>query len=123
MSAVFGGLLKNVTRRFVKEDNRSILIEDQFQLTDSTKSITWQLITAADVQLTKDGAILTQEGKQLILKNISHPEVDLSIISLDPPPLQLDRKIDGLKRLEIRVPAYLFSEKEGKITVQLYAEK
>jgi hypothetical protein len=107
----------------VKEDNRSILIEDQFQLTDSTKSITWQLITAADVQLTKDGAILTQEGKQLILKNISHPEVDLSIISLDPPPLQLDRKIDGLKRLEIRVPAYLFSEKEGKITVQLYAEK
>jgi hypothetical protein len=123
MSAVFGGLLKNVTRRFVKEDNRSILIEDQFQLTDSTKSITWQLITAADVQLTKDGAILTQEGKQLILKNISHPEVDLSIISLDPPPLQLDRKIDGLKRLEIRVPAYLFSETEGKITVQLYAEK
>jgi hypothetical protein len=123
MSDVFGGLLNGATRRFMKEDNRSILIEDVFQLSDSTRSITWQLITAADVQLVKGGAILKQEGKQLILKNLSHPDLALSVISLDPPPLELDRKIEGLKRIEIRIPAYLFPEKDGRVAVRLYAEE
>jgi hypothetical protein len=123
MSDVFGGLLNGATRRFMKEDNRSILIEDVFQLSDSTRNITWQLITAADVQLVKGGAILKQEGKQLILKNLSHPDLALSVISLDPPPLELDRKIEGLKRIEIRIPAYLFPEKDGRVAVRLYAEE
>jgi hypothetical protein len=123
MSEVFGDLLKGVTRRFLKEDNRSILIEDKFQLTDSTQLITWQLMTTADVQLVPGGAILKQEGKQLKLENRSHPELDVSIISLDPPPLELDRKIDGLKRIEIRMPAYLFPQKEGHITVRLSADE
>ena len=97
----------------MKEDNRSILIEDKFQLSDSTENITWQLITTADVQIINGGAILKQEGKQLKLENLSHPELDISIISLDPPPLKLDRTIEGLKRIEIRMPAYIFDQKEG----------
>ena len=113
MSKVFGGLLNGASRRFLKEDNRSILIEDKFQLSDSTENITWQLITTADVQVIRGGAILKQGGKQLKLENLSHPELDLSIISLDPPPLKLDRTIEGLKRIEIRMPAYIFDQKEG----------
>jgi hypothetical protein len=123
MSGVFGGLLEGVTRRFLKEDNHSILIEDKFQLTDSTQHITWQLMTTADVQFVPGGAILTQGGKQLKLENLSHPELDVSIISLDPPPLELDRKIEGLKRIEIRMPAYLFPQKEGHLTVRLSASE
>ncbi len=73
MSDVFGGLLKGATRRFLKENNRSILIEDKFQLSDSTQNITWQLITVAEVQIVKGGAILRQGGKQLKLENLSHP--------------------------------------------------
>ena len=119
MSKVFGGLLKSASRRFVKEDNRSILIEDKFQLSDSTESITWQLITSADVEITNGGAILKQGGKQLKLENLSHPEIDISIISLDPPPLALDKTIEGLKRIEIRMPAYLFKQGTGNITVRL----
>ncbi len=123
MSEVFGGLLKGVTRRFLKESNRSILIEDKFQLTDSTQNITWQLVTTAEVQIVKGGAILKQGGKQLRLENLSHPELDVSIISLDPPPLELDRKIEGLKRIEIRMPAYLFPEKENTLSVRISAVK
>lgn len=119
MSKVFGGLLNSASRRFVKEDNRSILIEDKFHLSDSTSNITWQLITTADVQIVKGGALLQQNGKQLKLENISHPELDISIISLDPPPLALDKTIEGLKRIEIRIPAYLFNTKEGWLTVRL----
>jgi hypothetical protein len=121
LSGVFGGLLQSATRRFLKEDDRSILIEDRFQLSDSTQNITWQLITTADVEIVKGGAILKQDGKQLMLDNLSHPELKVSVISLDPPPLELDRKIDGLKRIEIRMPAYLFPKKEGTLSVRLHA--
>ena len=123
LSKVFGGLLQSATRRFLKEDNRSILIEDRFQLSDSTQNITWQLITTADVEIVKEGAMLRQDGKQLKLENLSHPELKISVISLDPPPLELDRKIEGLKRIEIRMPAYLFPKKEGMLSVRLQAER
>ena len=84
-----------------------------------TKMITWQLMTTADVEITKVGATLKQDGKQLNMEILSHPELTVSIISLDPPPLELDRQIDGLKRIEINIPAYLFADGKGKIAVRL----
>ncbi len=119
MSKTFEGTLNNVTRRYVKENNHTLLIEDKFELTDSTKNITWQLMTTADVEIVKGGAILKQDGKQLKLENLSHPDLTVSIISLDPPPLLLDRHIDNLKRLEIRMPAYLFDQGSGTVQVRL----
>lgn len=119
MTAVFGGTLTSATRRFVKENGHSILIEDNFQVNDSTENITWQLITAADVEITKDGAILRQDSKELTLENLSHPDVMISVISLDPPPMELDRKIENLKRIEIRLPAYLFKEGAGKGSIRV----
>lgn len=121
MKDVFGGALNSATRRFVKENDHTILIEDKFQLNDSTKSLTWQLVTAADVEVVKGGAVLRQDGKTLKLENLSHPEVRVSVISLDPPPLELDRRIENLKRIEIRLPAYLFKDDNGSIRVRLTA--
>ena len=112
MSATFGGTQNQVMRRFVKPNNHSLLIEDSFEIVDSIKVITWQLMTTADVELVKGGAILHQDGKKLNMKIQSHPDMSVSVISLDPPPLELDRKIDGLKRIEVRLPAYLFEEKK-----------
>jgi hypothetical protein len=119
MGAVYGVNLKSATRRFVKEDDRSILIEDQFTVTKSTQSITWQMMTAADVEIVKGGAILRQNGKELKLDNLAHPGLSLSVISIDPPPFYLDRKIVGLKRIEIRLPAYLIKNGEGAFKVRL----
>ena len=119
LTEVFGGLLTSASRRFVKENDHSLLIEDRIEVSDSTKSVTWQLITAADVEITKEGARLKQDGKELRLENLSHPEVMVSVISLDPPPLELDRKIENLKRLEIRLPVYLFSEGVNEVRVRL----
>ncbi|HET9486640.1 MAG TPA: heparinase II/III family protein, partial [Chryseosolibacter sp.] len=122
MKEIFGGKLNSATRRFVKENDHSITIEDRFQPNDSTNVITWQLITAADVEITKGGAILRQDGKQLKLQNLSHPELSVSVISLDPPPMELDRRIENLKRIEIRIPAYLCDEGENLIQVRLTSE-
>lgn len=123
LSKAFGGKLKNATRRFVKENNRSLLIEDNIERSDSTQQITWQLMTTADVEIVKGGAILRQDGKQLKLENLSHPDLTVSVVSLDPPPLALDRQIENLKRIEIRIPAYVLSEEKDTIRVRLSSEE
>lgn len=119
LTAVYGPNLQSATRRFLKEDNRSILIEDNFTLNKTTQSIVWQMMTTADVEVVKGGAILRQEGKELKLENLAHPELTLSVISLDPPPFYLDRKIPGLKRIEIRMPAWTVNEGTAAMKVRL----
>ncbi len=119
LSAVYGANLNSATRRFVKENNRSILIEDHYATNKATQSLTWQMMTTSDVEIVQGGAILRQDGKELKLSNLSSPELTVSVISLDPPPFYLDRKIDGLKRIEIRMPAYLVKNGEGIFKVRL----
>ena len=122
MSATLGGLVKSVSRSFTKESPTSLVIEDNIELSDSTELITWQMMTTADVELVDGGAILTQDGKQLKLENLSHPELDISIVSLYPAPLELDRQIEGLKRLEIRIPAWTIEGGKTKIKVRLFGK-
>lgn len=105
ITPALGGQLKQAHRRFVKDSPTSLLIEDQLAVNDATQVITWQLITQADVALTQDGAMLSQDGERLKLEILSHPDLHVSLISLSPPPLQLDLQKDQLKRLEIRIPA------------------
>ncbi len=119
MSPTFAGQLKNVQRRFTKDSPTSLLIEDELVLSTSTEVLSWQLMTTAEVEMVKGGAILRQDGKMLKLDILSHPEMTVSVISLDPPPFALDRRIEGLKRIEIRYPAYLFAEEKGQIKVRL----
>jgi len=119
MTPTFKGQLKKVSRRFTKDSQTSILIEDKFETSEHTRLVTWQLLTTAAVRMTRGGAILEQDGKQLKLENLSHPNMSISLVALDPPPIQLDRRIEGLKRIEIRYPAYLFPEQKGTISVRL----
>lgn len=121
LSSVYGNNLKSLKRRFVKESNTSILIEDKFETNENTKYITWQLMTVADVIPTKKGAILKQDGKELNLSILSPEDLTVSVISLDPSPLEIDKQIKNLKRIEIRVPAYAIKESKGLIKVRLSA--
>lgn len=119
LTPTFAGQLKSAKRMFVKDSPTSLLIEDQFELSDETKMVTWQLMTTADVEIVKGGAILKQNGKELKLENLSHPDFTLSVVSLYPAPLKLDRQIKGLKRIEIRIPAWTFENNKGEIKVRL----
>jgi hypothetical protein len=121
MTQVFAGHLKNAFRIFTKDTDRSVTIEDQVVLNDSTKLLTWAMMTTAEVTQTVDGATLKQAGKQLNLKILSPANVRVSVIMMDPPPLKLDKKIANLKRIEIRVPAYIFEGGKGTIKVRLYS--
>ncbi|GJM27637.1 MAG: hypothetical protein DHS20C17_02720 [Cyclobacteriaceae bacterium] len=122
MTPAFGALMDKATRKFKKDGKRSLVIEDQLEINDSTQMITWQMLTQAEVELVKGGVILKQEGKQVELSNLTHPELTASVISLDPAPLELDRQIDHLKRIEFRYPAYLFKDGTGTIQIRLSGE-
>ncbi len=121
MSAAFDNL-KKATRRFVKPNDHSILIEDEIEVNESTKEITWQLMTTAEVEWMDGGLLLKQDGRQLMVKNQSHPDLKFSVISLDPPPLELDRRIENLKRIELRIPAWYFGKEADKISILLTGE-
>jgi hypothetical protein len=122
MTEIFGGNLTSLQRKFIKESNKSFIIEDQIETNDSTRTITWGLMTVAHVTTVKNGAVLHQDGKELKLSILAPQELEVSVISLDPPPLEIDKTIENLKRIEIRIPAYLFPEKEGLIRVRLSGE-
>lgn len=119
MSPTFAGQLKSAKRKFIKDSKTSLIVEDQIEISKATSMITWQLMTTADVEIIKGGAILTQDGKTLKFDNLSHPELTISVVSLDPAPLALDRQIEGLKRLEIRIPAWTVEGGNCNIKVKL----
>lgn len=119
LTPVFEGQLKGAIRRFVKDSPVSLLIEDEIKTSAEMKSITWQLITRADVVLTDGGAVLHQEGKSLNVKILSHPGYSFSVVSLDPPPLSLDDQKEGLKRLELRIPAWTIKNGNELLRIRL----
>ncbi len=106
LTPTFKGQLKSAYRKFTKDSERSLLIEDKIKPDADTKLITWQLITQADVVLTDYGAILKQNGQILKIINLSHPDLHFTIVQLDPPPFRLDKHIENLKRIELRIPVY-----------------
>ncbi len=120
MTEIYDGRLTSLHRKFIKENNQSFVIEDHYELNDSTKSITWQLMTTADVEPTKNGAILKQDGKSLKMSILTPSNLNVSIISLSPSPLPYDKQIENLKRIEIRIPVYVLKEKKGVIKVRFY---
>jgi len=119
LTAVFGDKLKSAKRTFLKDSPVSVVIEDNIETNEKTQSITWQMLTQADIEFVEGGAILKQDGKTLKLENLSHPELQLSVVSLYPAPLKLDRQMEGLKRIEIRIPAWTLENGKGNIKVRL----
>lgn len=119
LSPTFAGQLKSAKRKFTKDSNTSLVIEDQIEVAEETSMITWQLMTTADVEIVKGGAILKKDGKILKLDNLSHPEITLTVVSLFPAPLKLDRQLEGLKRLEIRIPAWTVENDTLDLKVRL----
>lgn len=76
-------------------------------------------MTQADVEYAENGVYLSQDGKRLKVENLWYPDFTFSVVSLYPAPLKLDRQIKGLKRLEMRIPAWAMKEGKDKIAVRL----
>jgi hypothetical protein len=77
-----------------------------------------QNIYAAIKEVIRGVAALSQDGKRLTLEILSHPGFTPSAISLDPPPLELGTMKEGLKRLEIRFPAWTL-EANNRLSIKV----
>lgn len=119
LTGQFSEAVTKVTRTFVRDSNASVVITDSILESSTTQSVTWQMLTLADVQLVGGGALLSQSGQKLRLENLSHPSISVSVVSLDPPPISLDTKMEGLKRLEIQVPGSSIAGREIQIKIRL----
>ena len=122
MTASYFDLVTKATRTFTKDSDTSVVITDTVVESNKTETITWQMLTVADVEIVSGGAVLSQDGKTLKLENLSHADADVSIVSLDPGPHELDKQIDGLKRLEITIPGTGASGNEVALRVRLSGE-
>lgn len=119
LTPVFDENLKQAVRTYTKDSEWSVIIEDSVTTNENTEFITWQMMTTADVEFTDHGVVLSQDGQTLQVLNLSHPDLQFSVISLMPPPLELDRRFDNLKRLELRVPAWTLENAETTIKIRL----
>lgn len=119
LSPTFKGQLRSAFRRFQKDSPNSLVVEDRIEILAATELITWQIVTTSDVVLIDGGALLKKDGKELKLENLSHPNCQFSVVSLFPAPLQLDKQIDGLKRIELRIPAWTAEMSKLKIKIRL----
>lgn len=113
---------KSAKRIFIKDKANSILIKDNITASPKTKLVTWQLLTETEVEITKTGAILKSNGKKVSISNLSHPDIQFKVVSLDPPPLKLDKTMAGLKRLELQIPVSAFRNGETEILVRITGE-
>ena len=122
LTPVYGENLERATRRFMKDGPSSLVIEDCLEMSDTTEKVTWQLVTTSEVNIREGGADLLNDGKRLRLDILSHPGLKVSIVSLYPPPLKLERRIKGLKRLEIDIPVSLGADRLVDFKVRLSGE-
>lgn len=116
LSPTFEGQLASASRTFTRTGPRSLKIEDRLSPNETTRQITWQMMTLAEVEPHAQGATLRQNGASLELINHSHPDSRFETVLLDPPPHRHDRHIEGLKRIELRLPV---NARNGEMAIRV----
>ena len=101
LSELYGKNLSKAQRSFSKLSETRLRISDELVFSDSTHSICWQMLTRAGIETVEEGLVLTQDGSRLYFSILEEVPYEIKVVSLDPPPLPYDKKIEGLKRLEI----------------------
>lgn len=122
LSAIYADNVEKATRRFIKDGPASLVIQDRIITSEKTEKLVWQMVTLAEVELVKDGAVLTQDGRQLELRVESDLRPQMRVVPLNPPPMKLDKQIEGFKRIEMEFPGSGKSGQRIELDVRL-AEK
>ncbi|MEM6348554.1 MAG: heparinase II/III family protein [Bacteroidota bacterium] len=118
MSPVFGDRLQSASRSF-QQKGASITITDQFVANSNTQSLTWQLLSRAEMTIEGKSVLLNQDGKEMLLEVLNEEAAEIKIVSLSPPPLPYDIQIPDLKRLEIRFQVAAFPAGKGQIKIRM----
>ena len=124
LGQIFAGQLNNATRIFTKEDAHTLIIEDVLQLNQNTQTITWSMITEAEIsRLNGPEITLEQNGRTLTLQILSPEGAMFRMKSLHPPKNAYDVDNPKLKRLDIQLKASDFTNANALIKVKLQGNK
>lgn len=119
LTALYGENVQRVYRTFSKQSESRLRISDEVLFSPKTENLTWQMITRADVWEAEGGVELQQDGAKIYLKIQSGAPYEVKVVSLYPPPLDYDKEIKGLKRLEIHWKREVFPGDKAILNVEL----
>jgi hypothetical protein len=101
LSDLYGDHIRKARRTFSKESATCLRISDELEFSALTSRLSWQMITRARVLEIDGGLRLDQDNSTVFLRIPSDIPHEVRVISLYPPPLEYDKQIEGLKRVEI----------------------
>ncbi|MCK5067916.1 MAG: heparinase II/III family protein [Bacteroidales bacterium] len=119
LSGLFGDNLQSAKRTFTRLSDTRLGIRDEVVFSPETLTLTWQMMTRAEVKIEKDRIELEQEGATLYLTIPGVTPFEVNVVSLSPPPLSFDKDIQGLKRLEIQWKSEDFTGKAATLFIEL----
>ncbi|MBO5369940.1 MAG: hypothetical protein J6B23_04595, partial [Clostridia bacterium] len=115
---LYAGKATDARRGFFCTDNRqSLVIRDEISLSGES-DVYWFMQTAASVELTDSGAILTRGGKKLLLEAVADCEFEISSgrsVPLTTSPVMPNDKMPDLNRIAIK----LHTSGDTSLTVKL----
>ncbi len=123
LTPLYGEDLAEAQRSFIRVSDHGLRIRDHLIFSPKTQTVTWQLMTRAEVEVQDRGVVLRQEGKTLYLNVLSDLSFEVNVVNLSPPPLPYDKNISGLKRIEIQVDRKAFPGFSGEFVVDLTTKK
>jgi hypothetical protein len=103
LSPIYAGQMAAVQRGFHLRQDKSVLIQDEWQSGERGAAVTWQMITYANVEFKKNEIILTQSGETMRLLIVSDAIALLSVQEVAGLLNVWDRSHPGLKRITIRL--------------------
>ena len=119
LSALYGDNIKRAHRSFSKLTGTRLRIVDELEFSAMTRELSWQMITRADVFVREYGLELQQGNSRLYLRIPSRTPYEVKVISLYPPPLPYDKKIEDLNRVEIHWKRDDFSSNSAILHVEM----
>jgi len=123
LTELYGNQVQKANRTFSRMSKTRLRIEDEVECSPETRTLSWQMITQAEVEL-KEGLVeLIQDGKSLNLSIAGQKADEVKVVSLSPPPLSYDKNMEGLKRLELIWKRESFTGKSARLIVELDSHK
>jgi hypothetical protein len=121
MSSLYAGEALQVWRGFQVLHGDSLLVQDEWTLDKPESTVTWQMMTEADIALVPGGALLQQEGKKLklIILDLSPENYEITVRAASDFQKPYDDPTPFLKRIDITLRS---GEKSGLLRVFLTPE-
>jgi len=96
LTSLYAGELVSVNRGIALCENKYVVVRDELVAGDSAAVVRWSMLTPAAVEITgTDGAILSLDGKKLVMKVEGSTPVEMRTWITDPPPHEYDSPNPG----------------------------